>query len=142
MAESIYDYPITITEAEFRNNTGIDLAQELEGKDSARKVKNFLNQVHRIVYDDLIYSVGVKAIKKLIIEKYADNLKNEVKKALIAQGEYLLENGDISLWNGTVVAANGTVAVTDSGVIAQKLVPLTVINILRATEPNLLYMGE
>jgi len=142
MAGTIYDYPIMIDEAEFKNNTGIDLAKELDGKDGARKVKNFLNQVHRIVYDDLIYSVGVKAIKRLIIEKYADSLKNEIKKALIAQGEYLLENGDVSLWNGTVVAANGTVAVTDSGVVAQKIVPLTVVNILRATEPNLLYMGE
>lgn len=140
--DTLFDYPVMITEAEFKNNTGIDLASELDGNDSARKVKNFLNNVHRIVYDDLIYSVGNKTIKKLIIEQYADDVRKEIKKALIAQGEYLLDNGDISLWNGTVVAANGTVAVTDSGVIAQKIVALSVINILRATEPNLLYMGE
>ncbi|MGN0807976.1 MAG: hypothetical protein ACI4MN_05990 [Candidatus Coproplasma sp.] len=140
--ETLFDYPVMITEEEFKNNTGYDLAVELDGNNNARKVKNFLNQVHRIVYDDLIYSIGNKSIKKRMIEYYADDLKNEIKKALIAQGEYLLDNGDISLWNGAVVAANGTVAVSDSGLIAQKIVALSVINILRATEPNLLYMGE
>ena len=138
----LYAYPVTVDSAEFLNNTGRDLEAEIEGDDGVRKVVNFLNNLHRIVYDDLIYTVGPRRIKELIIAAHKDELQADIKKALFVQGEYLLDNTDISLWNGTVMAANGTVSVTDSTPILQKIVSPAVIDILRNTNPNILYMGE
>ena len=138
----LYNYPITLTSDEFLNNTGKDLYQELEGDDAERKVVNFLNTIHSLVYDNLIFSVGPKTVKIFILEKFKTDLQNDVKKALIAQGNYLLENGDISLWNGTVVAANGTVQVQDSKLLYQKIIAPMAVNILLDTSPNVLYMGE
>ena len=139
---ALYNYPITVDSTEFLNNTGRDLAEELDGDDGVRKIVNFLNYLHRIVYEDLLYTVGPRRIKELILTEYRDELGFEVKKALFVQGEYLPENTDISPWNGTVVAANGTVSVTDSDLILQKIVSPAIIDILRNTNPNILYMGE
>ena len=139
---ALYNYPITVDSTEFLNNTGRDLAEELDGDDGVRKIVNFLNNLHRIVYEDLLYTVGPRRIKELILTEYRDELESDVKKALFVQGEYLLDNTDISLWNGTVVAANGTVSVTDSDLILQKIVSPAIIDILRNTNPNIMYMGE
>lgn len=139
---ALYNYPITVDSTEFLNNTGRDLAAELDGDDGVRKVVNFLNNLHRIVYEDLIYTVGPRRLKEMILMEYKEDLEADVKKALFVQGEYLLDNTDISLWNGTVVAANGTVSVTDSDLILQKIVSPAIIDILRNTNPNILYMGE
>lgn len=138
----IYDYPVKVNSDEFLNNTGIDLYEELAGDAGERKVVNFLNAIHSLVYDGLIYSVGTKTIKKLMIEHFADDLGNEIKKAIIAQGEYLIDNGDISLWNGTVITANGTADVKSSKVLYEKIVAPRAVTILLDTNPPLLYMGE
>lgn len=139
---SLYNYPITLTSEEFVNNTGLDLYKELEGDDGERKVVNFLNTIHALVYDDLIFSVGVKTVKMLMLEYFKTDLEKDVKKALLAQGLYLLENSDISLWNGAVVAANGTVQVAESRLLYQKIIAPAAVGILMSTNPNLLYMGE
>lgn len=139
---SLYEYPVTLDSNEFLNNTGLDLREELDGDDSERKVVNFLNQLHTLIYDNLIYSVGPKPIKKLMIEHYSSDLEKDIKKALIAQGIYLLDNSDISLWNGTVLTANGTADIKDSKMIYQKIIAPQAVNILMDTMPPLLYMGE
>lgn len=138
----LYDYPVTINSDEFLNNTGIDLYNELDGDDGERKVVNFLNTIHSLVYDGLLYSVGAKTIKKLMIEHFTADLENDIKKALIAQGEYMLDNGDISLWNGTVITANGTADIKDSKLLYEKLVAPRAVTILMDSNPPLLYMGE
>lgn len=139
---NLYSYPVTLDSEEFTNNTGLDLREELEGDDGERKVVNFLNTIHSLIYDGLLYSVGSKTIKNLLITHFIDDLASDIKRALIAQGMYLLENGDISVWNGTVVAANGTVQTQESRLIYQKVVAPAAVNILMNTNPNLLYMGE
>ena len=106
------------------------------------KVVNFLNTIHSLIYDSLIYSVGTKTIKKLMIEHFTADLENDIKKALIAQGEYMLDNGDISLWNGTVITANGTADIKDSKLLYEKIVAPRSVSILMDTNPPLLYMGE
>lgn len=138
----LYSYPVTIDSDEFTNNTGLDLRKELDGDDGARKVVNFLNTVHSLLYDGLLYSVGTKTIKKLMIEHFIDDLSGDIKKALIAQALSLLDNGDISLWNGTVITANGTADVKDSRLLYQKLIAPHAVTILLDTNPPLLYMGE
>ncbi|MFQ7034540.1 MAG: hypothetical protein ACLRTQ_02005 [Candidatus Borkfalkia sp.] len=72
---SLYNYPITLTSEEFVNNTGLDLYKELEGDDGERKVVNFLNTIHALVYDDLIFSVGVKTVKMLMLEYFKTDLE-------------------------------------------------------------------
>lgn len=139
---NLYSYPVTLDSEEFTNNTGLDLREELEGDDGERKVVNFLNTIHSLIYDNLLYSVGSKTIKNLLIAHFIDDLASDIKRALIAQGMYLLENGDSSIWNGTVVAANGTVQTQESRLIYQKVVAPAAVNILMNTNPNLLYMGE
>lgn len=139
---NLYSYPVTLDSEEFTNNTGLDLREELEGDDGERKVVNFLNTIHSLIYDGLIYSVGSKTIKNLLIAHFIDDLASDIKRAIIAQGMYLLENGDISVWNGTVVAANGTVQTQESRLIYQKVVAPAAVNILMNTNPSLLYMGE
>lgn len=138
----LYDYPVTVDSDEFLNNTGLDLYTELDGDDGERKVVNFLNTIHSLIYDSLLYSVGTKTIKKLMIEQFAEDLENDIKKALIAQGEYMLDNGDISLWNGTVITANGTADIKDSKLLYEKLIAPRSVSILMNTNPPLLYMGE
>ena len=137
----LYEYPVTVDSDEFTNYTGIDLYAELEGDDGERKVSNFLNTVHSIIYDGLLYSVGSKTIKNLMIEHFTDDLGKDIKKAIIAQGEYLLDNGDISLWNGTVITANGTADIKESKVMYQKIVSPRSVSVLMDTNPPLLYMG-
>ena len=78
----------------------------------------------------------------LMLEYFKTDLEKDVKKALLAQGLYLLENSDISLWNGAVVAANGTVQVAESRLLYQKIIAPAAVGILMSTNPNLLYMGE
>lgn len=138
----LYDYPVMVDSDEFLNNTGLDLYAELDGDDGERKVVNFLNTIHSLIYDSLIYSVGTKTIKKLMIEHFTADLENDIKKALIAQGEYMLDNGDISLWNGTVITANGTADIKDSKLLYEKIVAPRSVSILMDTNPPLLYMGE
>lgn len=138
----LYDYPVKVDSDEFLNNTGLDLYEELDGDAGERKVINFLNTIHSLIYDGLLYSVGTKTIKKLMIEQFSDDVAGDIKKALIAQGEYMLDNGDISLWNGTVITANGTADIKDSKLLYEKIVAPRAVAILMDTNPPLLYMGE
>ena len=138
----LYSYPVTLDSDEFLNNTGLDLREELEGDDGERKVTNFLNTIHSLIYDNLIYSTGSKTIKNLMIEEFKEDLQGDIKKALIFQGQYLLDNGDISLWNGAVITANGTADVKESKVLYQKIIAPAAVNLLMNTAPPLLYMGE
>lgn len=136
----LYDYPLTITSEEFEEYTGRNLTAELAG-DSDRKVVNFLNTLHSHVYDFLIYNTGRRDIKDRIIEKYADELTKPIKRALVTQGKYLLENEDISLWNGIVATVEGGADVKDTQDIVQKILCPAVINLLAGTQPNILYAG-
>ena len=138
----LYQYPVTLDSDEFLNNTGIDLREELDGDDGERKVINFLNTIHSLIYDSLIYSTGSKTIKNLIIKGFAEDLQNDIKKAIIIQGQYILDNGDISLWNGTVITANTTADVKESKIIYQKVIAPAAVDLLMNTAPPLIYMGE
>ena len=138
----LYQYPVALDSDEFLNNTGIDLREELDGDDGERKVINFLDTIHSLIYDSLIYSTGSKTIKNLIIKGFAEDLQNDIKKALIIQGQYILDNGDISLWNGTVITANTTADVKESKIIYQKVIAPAAVDLLMNTAPPLIYMGE
>lgn len=136
----LYDYPLTITSEEFEEHSGHNLAAELAG-DNDRKIVNFLNTLHSHMYDFLIYNTGKRDIKDRIIKKYDMELAKPLKRALIAQGKYLIENEDIGLWNGIVATVEGGVDVKDTQDIVQKILCPAVINLLAGTQPNILYAG-
>lgn len=137
----LYDYPLTITSEEFEEYTGRNLSTELIG-DSDRKVVNFLNTLHSHVYDFLIHNTGRADIKDRIIVKYAETLTKPIKRALILQGLYLLENmADIGLHNGVIFTAENGADIKDTQDIIQKILCPEVINLLSGTQPNILYAG-
>lgn len=142
----LYNYPVTISDVDFRNYTGYDLQAVLENVEkSANVVQEFIDAVHSIVYDSLIYATGGKQLKDAILTEYgasnAVRLDNVVKRALLAQGVYMIENGDVSTWSGITLTAGGQADVKDSRALLPKMVCPRTVEILLNSEPSLLYCG-
>lgn len=135
----LYDYPVMLTEEEFTNATGIELVAKC-GDDTA-KVKRLLNRAHSHIYDFLIYTTGRADIKDRIINAYKDRLEKPIKRALVLQVGYLLENGAIGDWNGLIATAESGADLKSTQEIVQKILSPEVINVLGATQPNILYAG-
>lgn len=142
----LYNYPVTISDVDFRNYTGYDLQAVLENVDkSANVVQEFIDAVHSIVYDSLIYATGGKTLKDAMLAEYGESnsarLDNAVKRALLAQGVYMIENGDVSTWSGVSIGAGGQADVKDSRALLPKIVCPRTVEILLNCEPSLLYCG-
>jgi len=75
--------PVTITSDDVEKYNGVVLENEIAG-DSNQKVAIFLDTVHSVIFDFLIYSTGEKSIKNAIIEKYPQ-VQTAIKKALLKQ---------------------------------------------------------
>lgn len=133
------DLPVTITSEEIEDVLGIDLETEIIG-DNANRITVFLDTVHRQIYDFLIYVTGNREIKNALITTYSDNLTKPIKKALFAQTDYLLANDNIELFNGVIKTVNGA-EYKEVGETASRIIAPSVINILSATKPNVLYAG-
>lgn len=134
----LYDYPVMLTEEEYTNATGVDLKAEL-GK--AAQVKRLFNRAHSHIYDFLIYSTGRSDIKDRIINAYKDRLEKPIKRALILQVGYLFENGAIGDWNGLIATTESGADLKSTQELVQKILSPEVINVLGATQPNILYAG-
>jgi hypothetical protein len=133
------DLPVKIDSKDLAELSG-EFVEQLYDNDPLA-VTNFLNTVHRIIYDFLIYAVGDKEIQNALITRYAEQLEKPIKRALLAQAEYLLVNGNIEMDNGNIAMVNGVSAATTQENITKILCP-TVINILSGTKPNILWVGE
>lgn len=140
----LYEYPVTVTDVDFKNNTAYDLHRDLENveKNANAVVREFLNTVHMQIYDGLIYQFGTQSVKKRIIDKYKSELEKPIKKALIAQGVYLIENGDPATWSGITMNSNGVADVKDTRTVLEKMLCPRAVDILKTAQPNLLYGGE
>lgn len=137
----LYDYPVTVDSADFSRNLGINLENKLKGDgERVMLVQNFLNSIHQQIYDFLVYSTGRKIYKDRILEKYREQLEKPMKRALLAQGKYVILNNDIGMWNGCIDTYNG-VEVKDVQDIIEKIICPEVYNILNATVPCILYAG-
>lgn len=134
----LYDYPVMLTEEEYTNATGVNLTAELK---IATQVKRLLNRAHSHIYDFLIYSTGRADIKDRIINAYKDRLEKPIKRALVLQVGYLLENGAIGDWNGLIATTESGADLKSTQEIVQKIISPEVINVLGATQPNILYAG-
>lgn len=132
------DVPVKVTSEDIESLTGIVLNNELEGE-SETKVTAFLDTLHSIIYDYLLYVVRPKSITNSLITN--KGLENDVKKMLIAQAKYLLENKDIELFDGLIVKTAQTTENFDIQEVISKIVAPIVLQIGISTEPMLLYVG-
>lgn len=139
----LYDYPVVISDEDFKNYTGYDLLQDIENAETRSVLQEFIDSVHAHLYDGLIYACGAsREIKNRIIEKYRDKLEKPIRRALLIQGVYMLENGDISEWNGAMLLSGGQTDVKDSALIQQKIICPKAVSALKSAQPDILYAGE
>ena len=135
----LYNYPITVNSEDFEKYLGVRLSDEIRGDTNVR-ISTFLDTVHRCVYDFLIYNTGDKEIKDGLLRAYPEQLTNPIKRALLVQGQYLLSNQNIELFNGVIKTVSGAEFKETADVITKIIAP-SLINILGATRPNILYAG-
>jgi len=134
------DLPVKVTDEDIESFLALNLSHEIKG-DSNTKIRAFLDTVHKHVYYFLIYNTGDPEIKNAIITKYVNRLQKPLKIALLTQAQYLLSNGNIELFNGAVKSVNG-VDFKETAEVISKIIAPSIINILIATKPNILYAGE
>lgn len=134
------DMPVTITDEDCKELRGLDLDSELDGNTQA-KISQFLDTVHQHVYEFLIFATGDRRWKIRIIEKYRADIERTLKMALLVQASYLINNGNIEMFNGVVKSVNG-VDIKDNTQINEKIIAPSIINMLSATKPNLLFAGR
>ena len=139
VSELYSDYPVKVDSSDFESYLGVRLLDEIKGTSDVR-VSAFLDTVHRIVYDFLIYSTGDKEIKDSLVKVYPEQLTKPIKKALLTQGQYLLANSNIELFNG-VIKTIGGVDYKETAETVIKIIAPSLINILGATRPCILYAG-
>ena len=138
--KDLYDFPVTITDEDFTNATGINLKNEL-GVEQDVEVQKWLNVAHDSVYNR-IYRIGGKTFKNRIINAHIDYLTKPIKRAIIAQLEYMLDaNGDYGVTDGSSTNADGQLIITNPEQIANKILAPKVVEILKSARPNLL-MGD
>ena len=140
VSELYQDLPIKITADEVEKFVDLKLDHEIKGE-SINRISTFLDTIHRHIYYFLIFNTGVPEIKTRIINKYKNSLEKPIKVALLTQAQYLLSNGNIELFNGVVKTVYG-VDFKETVDLISKIVSPSVINILIATKPNILYAGE
>lgn len=135
---AIFEYPVTITATDLKNERGIDLVKEY-GSNGA---KPFLSEVHSAVYDGGIYATGDSDIKNRIIETHASTVTKAIQRALILQAAYMHDTGNVGTESGITIAADGQKAVVGLREIRSKYICPAAIDALKACSIPLLYAGE
>ena len=135
---SLFTYPIEITTAELKNESGIDITAEFKGE----SVTPFFNAVYSSIYDGCIYATGDKTIKDRIINAHKDVTENAIKRALILQAEYIFEIGSIGTESGITIGADGQKSVISKDELRSKTICISAIDALKACPIPLLYAGE
>ena len=138
--KDLFDFPVTISDEEFKSATGLDLKEELSVEQDV-EVQKWLNAAHDSVYNR-IYRVGGKTFKNRIINAHIEYLTKPIKRAVIAQLEYMLDaNGDYGVTDGSNTNTDGQLVVANPEQIASKILAPKVVEILKGARPNLL-MGD
>lgn len=135
---AIFEYPVTITATDLKNEREIDLVKEY----GANGVKSFLSEVHSAVYDGGIYATGDSDIKNRIINAHADAVRNAIQRALILQAAYMHDNGNVGTESGITITADGQKAVVPLAEIRGKYICPAAIDALKGCSVPLLYAGE
>ena len=132
MLNTVYGCPVELTKEDVKNALGVDVTDDVDSAFVA---------AHVYVYDILIYPTFNQDIKCRIINKYRSQLEKPLKKALLAQFEYLYRHGDAGSWNGFLQGDGNSVDAKDQQEILTKMIAPRVINILKGAPVDLLYAG-
>lgn len=132
MLNAIYDYPVELTKEDVKNMLKVNITDDVE---------EVFIAAHVYVYDFLIYPTFNEDIKRRIIEKYRSVLEKPLKKALLAQFDYLYRNGDVGNWNGFLQSDGNSVDSKERQDILAKMIAPRVVNILKSAPIDLLYAG-
>ena len=132
MLNAIYDYPVEITKIDVKNLLGIDVTDE---------TNETLIAAHVYIYDVLIYPTFNGDVKRRIIEKYRTVLEKPLKKALLAQFDYMYRNGDVGNWNGFLQGDGNSVESKEQQELLTKMIAPRVLNVLKSASIDLLYAG-
>ena len=135
---AIFEYPVTITATDLKNERGIDLVKEY----GSNGLKSFLSEVHSAVYDGGIYATGDSDIKNRIIEEHAGTVTKAIQRALILQATYMHDTGNVGTESGITPTADGQKAVVGLRELRSKYICPAAIDALKACSIPLLYAGE
>lgn len=135
---AIFEYPVTITATDLKNERGIDLVKEY----GSNGWKSFLSEVHSAVYDGGIYATGDSDIKNRIIEEHAGTVTKAIQRALILQATYMHDTGNVGTESGITLTADGQKAVVGLRELRSKYICPAAIDALKACSIPLLYAGE
>ena len=135
---AIFDYPVTITHTDLKNERGIDLVKEY----GSSGYKPFLNEVHSAVYDGGIYATGDSDIKNRIIKANETAVKSAIQRALILQAAYMHDNGNVGTESGITITADGQKAVVPLLELRSKYICPAAIDALKGCSIPILYAGE
>ena len=135
---AIFEYPVTITATDLKNERGIDLVKEY----GSNGLKSFLSEAHSAVYDGGIYATGDSDIKNRIIEEHASTVTKAIQRALILQAAYMHDTGNVGTESGITITADGQKAVVGLRELRSKYICPAAIDALKACSIPLLYAGE
>lgn len=140
--ELLKQFPVYIDYLEFKDQTGIDLAEEgvLYNKEIAH-INRFLYDVHTDIYYYLLYANIKKSVKDRIIQRNIQALEEPIKLALIYQAEYLISLGgkSVGVEDLSNIKSDGSIEILDGVKIKDKMICLKSFYILQNTSPQLLY---
>jgi hypothetical protein len=102
---------------------GINLNDLLEGE-TKNKITRFLDSVHSIIYDYVIYNWGHETIQNRKIENDLATAKT-VKKALLWQAVYLSENNDLLSFIGITKKADGDASLAVDEIYSKVVAPMS-----------------
>lgn len=135
---SIVSYPVEVTQADIKNECGIDLVKEY----GTGNLRVFLNTLHSTVYDGAIYATGDRDIKDRIIKAHIDKTTPSIKSALLIQASYMHDEGNVGTASGITITADGQKAVVSKLDLRAKTVCIAAIDALKACSCPILYAGE
>ncbi len=127
-------YPIMI-DAEDLKNYGISTV------DDAIRTNQFLTLVHQTFYDFIVYTTQ-KNRRKKIIEKYREELEEDIKDILLNIAYAIDKSGDFEiLWDGSQRLSGEQTEIKTFQERVMTVVPTMVWNQIAGLQPNITFAG-
>ncbi len=130
-------YPIMITQDDCRTY-GIELQT---GKNAEIQNSRFLDIIHKTLYDFVLF-VSNKNWRKAVMEKYREELEEQVKDILLSIAYSIETSGSFNgLWDGVTRLDSGEFRVNTLQERLTAIIPPMTWNAILALEPNVMFMG-
>lgn len=128
-------YPIEVTWDDLMD-AGITPVEDNEATNN-----RFLQYIHEVLYDYIIYANNKKWRKK-IIEKYADELRDDIKSILINIAHSVNDSGSFNgSWDGVTRLDTGDYSTKSLQERMLAVVPPLVWQQVFSLEPNIMFAG-